>query len=78
MITTLRLNGYEVVPDIKISNCELLKKNIYIYIWASLVHMAPMVGRYFGKMGQQLDKCGRNLAAANLPGQGHRALHNTI
>ena len=28
--------------------------------------------------GQQLDKYGRNLAAASLPGQGNRALHNTI
>jgi hypothetical protein len=39
-------------------------------IWASL--------RYFGKTGQQLDKYGRNLAAENLPGQGHRTLHNAI
>ena len=40
--------------------------------------MAPMVGRYFGQRGQQLDKYGRNLAAASLPGQGHQALHNAI
>ena len=40
--------------------------------------IAPLVGRYFGRRGQQLDKYGSNLAAAALPGQGHRALHNAI
>ena len=40
--------------------------------------MAPVVGRFFGKDGQVLDEYGANLAAASLPGQGHRALHNTL
>ena len=40
--------------------------------------MAPLVGRYFGQSGQQLDDYGANLAAAKLPGQGHRILHNRV
>ena len=40
--------------------------------------MAPVVGRYFGNNGQQLDEYGANLAAANLPGRGHRATHNLL
>lgn len=36
------------------------------------------MGRYFGKKGQRLDKYGTNLAAAALPGQGHRTLHNQL
>ena len=40
--------------------------------------MAPVVGRYFGQSGQQLDAFGANLAAAKLPGQGHRILHNLL
>ena len=40
--------------------------------------MAPLVGRYFGKKGAQLDKYGANLGAAALPGTGHRILHNNI
>ena len=31
--------------------------------------MQPLVGRYFGKKGQQLNKYGANLAAASLSGQ---------
>ncbi len=41
--------------------------------------MAPLVGRYFGKKGQKLDRFGANLAAAALlPGQGHRTTRNLI
>ena len=40
--------------------------------------MAPLVGRFFGKSGEKVDKYGANLAAAALPGQGHSALHNQI
>ena len=40
--------------------------------------MAPVVGRFFGKNGDVLDEYGANLAAASLPGQGHRALHNAL
>ena len=40
--------------------------------------MAPLVGRFFGKTGVPLYKYGANLAAASLPGQGHRALHNKL
>ena len=40
--------------------------------------MAPLVGRFFGKKGKKLDEYGANLAAAPLPGQGHRALHNHL
>ena len=30
--------------------------------------MAPLVGRFFGKSGQRLDKFGVNLGTATLPG----------
>ena len=40
--------------------------------------MAPLVGRYFGKNGKQVDEFGMNLVAAPLPGQGWRTLHRTI
>ena len=40
--------------------------------------MAPVVGRFFGNNGQKLDKYGANLAAAVLPGRGHRATHNLL
>ncbi|EJK58418.1 hypothetical protein THAOC_21458 [Thalassiosira oceanica] len=39
---------------------------------------APLAGRYFGKKGAVLDVYGANLAAASLPGQGHRRLHNML
>ena len=57
---------------------ETLRMGFARYLGQPCPVMAPMVGRYFGKTGQQLDKYGRNLAAANLPGQGHRTLHNAI
>ena len=47
------------------------------YLSQPCPHMQPIVGRYFGKKGQQLDN-GANLAAASLPGQGHSALHNQL
>ena len=40
--------------------------------------MAPVVGRFFGKNGAVLDKYGANLAAASLPGQGHRTMYNKL
>ena len=40
--------------------------------------MAPLVGRFFGKKGEKLDKCGANLSFAALPGKGHRVLHNNL
>ena len=40
--------------------------------------MAPVIGQFFGKKGKVPDKYGANLAAAALPGHGHRALHNTL
>ena len=40
--------------------------------------MAPLVGRFFGKKGEQVDKHGANLAAASLPGEGHSTLHNQL
>ncbi len=36
--------------------------------------MSPVVGRYFGKCGEQLDWYGRNL----LPGHGYCSLHNKL
>ena len=37
--------------------------------------ITPRVGRYLGKRGEKVDKCGANLAATALPGQGHSVLH---
>ena len=40
--------------------------------------MTPLVGRYFGRKGAQLDAHGANLAAAPLPGYGWRVLLGTL
>ena len=48
------------------------------YLGQACPLMAPVVGRYFGKNGDVLDKYGANLASASLPGAGHRALHNKL
>ena len=40
--------------------------------------MALMVGRFFGKNGEKLDKFWANLGATLLPGQGHRVVHNLL
>ena len=40
--------------------------------------MAPLVGWFFGKKGEQGNKHGANLAAASLPGEGHSTLHNQL
>ncbi|KAL9183104.1 hypothetical protein ACHAXT_004891 [Thalassiosira profunda] len=40
--------------------------------------VAPIVGRYFGLDGTEVDRWGANLAAASLPGYGWRRLHNHI
>ena len=41
--------------------------------------MQPVVGRFFGKKEQQLDKYGADLTAASLSGQqGHSVLHNQL
>jgi len=57
---------------------ETLRMGFARYLGQPCPVIASMVGRYFGQRGQQIDKYGRNLAAASLPGQGHRALHNAI
>ena len=57
---------------------ETLRMGFARYLGQPCPIIAPLVGRYFGQRGQLLDKYGRNLAAAALPGQGHRALHNAI
>ena len=57
---------------------ETLRMGFARYLGQPCPVMAPMVGRFFGNAGQKLDKYGRNLAAANLPGQGFRTLHNAI
>ena len=46
------------------------------YLGQACPLIKPVVGRYFEKKGQVLDKYGSNMAAAALPGQGHSALHN--
>ncbi|EJK51883.1 hypothetical protein THAOC_28906, partial [Thalassiosira oceanica] len=48
------------------------------YLGQACPAVAPLVGRYFGKKGTVLDEFGANLAAASLPGQGHRRLHNLL
>ena len=40
--------------------------------------MAPLVGRFFGKEGEKLDKYGANLSSAALSGKGHCVLHNNL
>ena len=40
--------------------------------------MVPMIGRFFGKNGEKLDKFGANLGATSLPGQGHWVVHNLL
>ena len=40
--------------------------------------MKPLVGRFFGKKGQVLNKYGTNLASATLPGQGFRMTHRSL
>ena len=36
--------------------------------------MVPLVDRYFSKNGARLDKYGRNLGAAVIPGAGHHVV----
>ena len=57
---------------------EVFQVALATYLGQPCPIMAPLVGRYFGKKGKQLDKYGANLAAAPLPGQGHSALHNHL
>jgi hypothetical protein len=51
---------------------------IVTYLGQPCPIMAPLVGRYFGKNGAQLDRFGANLASSPLPGRGHRLLHNQV
>ena len=48
------------------------------YLGQPCTIIAPVVGRCFENSGVQVDKHGSNLAAASLPGQGHRDLHNQL
>ena len=48
------------------------------YLGQACPLMAPVVGRYFGKNGDVLDKYGANLASAALPGACHRVLQNNL
>ena len=48
----------------------------YLGCWCPAT--APVAGRQFRKQGIRLDRYGANLAAASLPGQGHRALHSKL
>ena len=45
------------------------------YLGQACPVIMPLVGQYFGKKGQVLDRYGANLAAAALLGHGHIVLH---
>ena len=45
---------------------ETLRMGFARYLGQPCPVIAQMVGRYFGQRGQQLDKYGRNLAAAGI------------
>ena len=67
---------------------------LYVYVGTAIVNVCHGVSfspkavvarvvalqsrQFYGKSGARLDKFGANLAAASLPGQGHRALHNKL
>jgi hypothetical protein len=57
---------------------EVFQVGIASYLGQPCPLMAPVTGHYFGKHGKQLDWYGANLAAASLPGHGHRCLHNKL
>ena len=40
--------------------------------------ITPVFGRFFGNKGETVNRYRVNLAAAALPGQGHRVLHNKL
>ena len=48
------------------------------YLGQPCLVIAPLVGRYFRKRGQVLDKYGANLTMAALQGQGNIILHNKL
>ena len=56
----------------------IFQVSVATYLGQPCPLMQPVVGRFFGKKGDQLDKYGANLAAASLPGQEHSALHNLL
>ena len=51
---------------------------VTIYFGQACLLITPLIGRYFGKKGQVLDKYGANLAVASLPGHGHSAPYNRL
>jgi hypothetical protein len=57
---------------------EVFKVGIATYLGQPCLLMAPVMGRYFKKLGKQLDQYGVNLAAASLPGHRHCSLHNKL
>lgn len=65
-------DGIGYIPDAD------MQMAITTYLGLPCPVMAPMVGRFFGKNGSVLDEFGANLAAAPLPGGGHRHLHNRL
>ena len=56
----------------------IFQVGIEAYVGVACPVVAPMVGRFFGKKGEKLDKFGANLGAISLPGQGHRVVHNLL
>jgi hypothetical protein len=57
---------------------EDFQVGIATYLLQPCPLMAPVTGHYFGKLGEQLDWYGTNLAAVSLPGHGHRSIHNKL
>jgi hypothetical protein len=54
---------------------EVFQVGITTYLGQPCPVMVLVMGRYFGKRGEQLDWYGTNLAASSLPGHRHRSLH---
>jgi hypothetical protein len=57
---------------------EVFQVGIATYLGQPCPLKAMVTGRYFKKRSEQLNWYGANLAAASLPGQGHRSLHNKL
>ncbi len=57
---------------------EVFQVGFATYLGQPCPLMAPVMGCYFGKCGEQLDRHGANLAAASLPGHGHCSLHDKL
>ena len=50
----------------------------YVGQTCPLMLMTPLVGRFFDKEEEKLDKYGANLSSATLPAKGHGALRNIL